>query len=165
MKLPAVVIGSLDIGWWAGRDAWLRDEEPPRWADQPGCWTFPERDASGRLVGLSLRFPFHNQSGRAVRSHVGRRGLTLPAGWRDLSDPVVCVEGPSDVLAGRFIGLNCIGRPSNSGGGDLIAETCKGRKLILVGENDRKNDGSWPGKDGVQVLRRKLNKAWGRPPH
>ncbi len=165
LKLPPVVIGSLDIGWWAERDAWLRDEEPPRWANQPGCWSFPERDASGKLVGLNLRFPFHDQSGHAVRSHVGRRGLTLPAGWREQSDPLVCVEGPSDVLAGRLIGLNCIGRPSNTGGGDLIAEACKGRKLILLGENDRKNDGCWPGKDGVQVLRRKLNKAWGRPPH
>jgi hypothetical protein len=163
--LPVRALDVLDIGRWADRDAWLRSEEPPRWAGKPGCFTLPEHDGDGTLVGLSLRFPFTDASGRAVLSHLRMRGLTLPAGWQNLPDPMVIAEGPTDLLAGRLIGMNYIGRPADSGGPDHIARACRGRKLILLGENDRKVDGRWPGREGVRLLGRKLAREPDRPPH
>jgi hypothetical protein len=89
----------------------------------------------------------------------GRRGLSLTVDWRELHDPIILVVGPSDVLAGRYAGLNVIGRPSNSGGADLLVHACRNRLVIVVGENDRKPDGLWPGKEGAEAVARKLEMA------
>ena len=89
--------------------------------------------------------------------------MTLPNGWREAPDPVIVVEGPSDVLAGRAIGLNVIGRPSNSGGAELLARACRDRRVIVLEENDRRPDGRWPGREGAEAVARKLEASWGRP--
>jgi hypothetical protein len=33
------------------------------------------------------------------------------------------------------------------------------RDVVVVGENDRKEDGSWPGKTGAEFISKKLNAA------
>jgi hypothetical protein len=157
LELPVSALDALAVGWWPDRHWWNPDTQ--QYEGAPGCWTFPEYDAHDRTIGLGLRWP----DGKKGQMTGGRRGLILPKRWRDLPDPVLIVEGPSDVLAGRAIGLSVIGRPSNSGGAELVAQVCRNRRVILVGENDRKPDGRWPGKEGAELVARKLEAMWKRP--
>lgn len=154
---------NLDAGRRAGLAAALRlpvealDRLPLiGWKGDENCWTFPECDPAGRVVGITRRFP----DGKKMMMAGGRRGLTLPAGWRDRPGPVFVVEGPTDAVAMSHAGLCCIGRPSNSGGADLLAELLADwpadRPVILTGENDRKADGSWPGKAGAEAVAARL---------
>lgn len=157
LSLPSDAIVALAIGWWPDRRRW--NPAMQQYEGEPGCWTFPEYDAHDRIIGLGLRWP----TGQKGQLAGGRRGLTLPVGWREARDPVLVVEGPSDVLAGRAIGLNVIGRPNNNGGAELLAHVCRNRRVIVLGENDRKPDGRWPGKDGAETVANKLTAVWGWP--
>ncbi|HNO79737.1 MAG TPA: hypothetical protein PKN33_16950 [Phycisphaerae bacterium] len=157
LGLPVSVLDVLDIGWWADRRWW--NPKTSTFEGPPGCWTFPEYDSLERVTGLGLRWPNGNK-GQATG---GRRGLTLPKGWRDFSDPIIVAEGPSDVMAGRMLGLNVIGRPSNTGGAELIAQACRDRRVVILGENDRKPNGIWPGQIGAKALATKLQSEWERP--
>ena len=80
-----------------------------------------------------------------------------------MPDPILIAEGASDVLAGRAMGLNVIGRPSNTGGVEQGAQACRNRQVIVLGENDRKPDGRWPGREGAELVARNLEAAWDRP--
>lgn len=157
LGLPLAALNALPIGWWPERRWWNPETRQAEGA--PGCWTFPECDAQSRIVGVGLRWP----TGRKGQLAGGRRGLTLPEGWRERADPVLIAEGPSDVLAGTCIGLNVIGRPSNRGGVELLTHVCRERRVVILGENDRKADGRWPGRDGAAAVAEKLATAWERP--
>jgi hypothetical protein len=127
------------------------------------CWTFPERDAQGRIVGVGLRF----RNGDKPSAPGSARGLSLPLGWKERSGPLYLVEGPSDTLAMTAAGLAAIGRPSNVGGVKLLAELIRAevpaeRRLIWLGENDRKANGEWPGKDDSRKAAAKLVAELGR---
>ena len=132
------------------------------------CWTFPERDHSGRIIGIVQRF----RNGRKISMSGSRRGLTIPARWRERDTPIVIVEGASDTLALSLCGISCVGRPSNTGGSEFLAALLAGfdREIVVLGENDRKESGLWPGRDGaihvatrlVSMLRRRV--AWALPP-
>ncbi len=112
-------------------------------------FTFPECDAAENVIGINRRAP----DGSKKMMTGGRRGLTLPAGWRTRPGPLFIVEGASDVLALFLCGLAVIGRFSNTGGAELLAELLTNwpadRCIIFIGENDRKPDGKWPGRDGA----------------
>ncbi|MBI5865871.1 MAG: hypothetical protein HZB38_15490 [Planctomycetes bacterium] len=157
LGLPVCAMDAPSIGWWSERRWW--NPETQEHEGEPGCWTFPEYNAYDQIVGLGLRWP----TGHKGQLAGGRRGIILPGGWRELADPVLVVEGPSDVLAGRAIGLNVVGRPNNCGGAELLAQVCRNRRAIIVGENDRKPDGRWPGQEGPDAIAGKLAEAWGRP--
>jgi hypothetical protein len=157
LNLPAASLDALAIGWLPDRRWW--NPETQEAEGELGCWEFPECDGQGRIIGLGLRWP----GGHKGQLPGSRRGLTLPEGCRDLADPVIVVEGPSDVIAGRLLGLNVIGRPNNSGGAESIAQLCRNRRVIILGENDRKPDGAWPGKSGAQAVARKLESISQRP--
>ncbi len=157
LELPVSALDALAIGWWPDRRWW--NAETQQHEGDPGCWTFPEYDAQARIIGLGLRWP----TGYKGQLAGGRRGLILPNGWRELADPVLIVEGPSDVLAGRALRLNVIGRPNNIGGTELLAQVCRNRRVIIIGENDRKSDGRWPGKEGADTVASKLTETWGWP--
>lgn len=90
----------------------------------------------------------------------GNRGLTIPAGWKDRTGAVFVVEVPTDTVAMAHAGLCCIGRPSNSGGADQLAELLadwpKDRGIVVVGENDLKPSGDWPGRAGAEGVGRSL---------
>lgn len=124
---------------------------------------FPECDANGRVIGIATR------AGKGAKKMLNgsRRGLTLPTGWRERPGPVIVVEGPTDTLAATAAGLACIGRPSNSGGVELLSELFRGwpadRDIIILGENDTKADGAWPGRDGAVAVARGLAAKLGRP--
>ena len=118
------------------------------WSDE-GYWTFPERDGNGKVIGILKRLKL----GRKLAMLGSKRGLTLPAGWRNKSGSIYNVKGASDTLALTYTGMKCIGRPSNSAGSDHLI-TYYGQvphdvDIVFVGENDQKEDGSWPGRAGV----------------
>lgn len=134
------------------------------------AWTFPEWDGSGNIIGISRRFP----GGKKAMATGSRRGLMHSMDWQSDAGPVLLVEGVSDTAAGLTLGLCCIGRPSNTGGVDCLAELLAGlredRPIIVLGERDTKDDGSWPGKTGAistaEQLAERLNRpvAWALPP-
>ena len=71
--------------------------------------------------------------------------------FTDDDGPILCVEGSSDVLAALTLGFDAIGRFSNVGGLDILKQMpITGRPLWVMGENDLKSNGDWPGKDGVE---------------
>src|SRR5690606_20980511 len=91
-----------------------------------------------------------------------RRGLTVPVDLRDRPDPVLVVEGASDVAACLAAGLAAVGRPSNMGGVEHLARLLAGRDVVVVGERDRR-PGAWPGRDGAVAVAGTLAREWGRP--
>lgn len=133
-------------------------------ADPGGaCFTFAEMGASGNVVGLNRRF----KDGSKKAMHGSKRGLTLPAGWRDRPCPLFVVEGPTDAAALTAAGLAAVGRPSNAGGVALLSELLRDlnadHDILIVGENDQKLDGAWPGRAGALSVARGLAAALGRP--
>ena len=96
--------------------------------------------------------------------HKCRRGLVLP-GQLDRSKPLLIVEGASDTAAALTVGLQAVGRPSARGGVAHLAEllTDASGDIIIVGERDKKADGSWPGRDGAKTVAGALTRRLGRP--
>ncbi|WP_162667652.1 hypothetical protein [Gemmata massiliana] len=130
-------------------------------------FTFPECSGDRRVIGLSTREP--NPDGPDTKKMIagGKRGLAIPDGWRERPGPVLLVEGVSDTLALTAAGLPALGRPSNTGGGtDLVAllgDLPLGRPVYVVGENDQKEGGPWPGREGAERTATALGSALGRP--
>lgn len=129
------------------------------WSGRLKAYTVPEHDGSGQVVGIATR----TLDGRKGFMKGGKRGLTIPTGLKGLSDPVLLVEGHSDVAAGLSQGLAAVGRPSNVGGVDQLTQLLDGREVIVVGEFDPKSNGSWPGRDGAQKVAAQLAKRWEKP--
>ena len=75
------------------------------------------------------------------------------------------VEGGSDVAACLTVGLCVVGRPSNLGGLAYLAPLLRplgDRRIVVIGERDRKADGRHPGKEGAQSTWAKLRQRLGR---
>lgn len=74
--------------------------------------------------------------------------------------PVLIVEGMSDVCAALDLGFDSVGRPSNLACLDMLCDLVRGRDCIIVGENDPKADGRFPGREGMiaayQVLKKEI---------
>lgn len=83
--------------------------------------------------------------------------LTGGSPLRDSELPVIVTEGMTDAAAAMDMGFVAVGRPSNLAGMETLKTLLRGRKVIVVGENDRKPDGTEPGREGMiaafQVLR------------
>ena len=145
----------MGTGWAAEQRA--KDDNTGAWLQ--GAWTTPERDAAGAIVGFATRF-------RGPKKAVpgSRRGMTIAPGWQD-SDTVYLVEGASDVAACLDLGLAAIGRPGNTGGNDQLSEllTNYHGRIIVVGERDKKENGTWPGREGAISTASKLANNLGRP--
>lgn len=128
-------------------------------------FTFPECDATGRVIGVTERIPQADGTEQKKMRAGGKRELTIPDGWCAGSGPLLLVEGPSDVLALAAAGLAAVGRPSNTGGVahlvGLLADWPRDRAAIVVGENDRRDD-QWPGRDGAQRTAAALQALLGR---
>jgi hypothetical protein len=136
----------------------------------PGGWVFAEADAERRIVGCLVRY----RNKRKLSLAGGSRGLILPENWDHGDGPVLAVEGPSDVAALLGAGLSCVGRPSDRAGAAalrrLLSSLPPDRPILVVGENDPKPDGAWPGKDGARAVAQEIAAglpnpvAWVLPP-
>jgi hypothetical protein len=134
------------------------------------AWAFPEVGGRGNIIGVTRRF--RDGSKRAMPG--SQRGLTIPRGWRERGTPLCVVEGASDTLALSVCAVSCVGRPSNNGGtehlAELLADFPREREIVVMGECDAKPDGSWPGRAGAIKVASGLAKllgrrvAWALPP-
>lgn len=125
-------------------------------------WSFPERDATGKIIGLNHR----GTDGSKKQAIGGQRGLTYADDWHAPPGDLYLVEGGSDTAAMMSMGLAVIGRPSNVGGVDLLAELLTphaDRRIVVVAENDKKADGRWPGRAGAITTATQLSERLGRP--
>lgn len=113
------------------------------------CFVFPEVDGNGNVIGLNRRYA----DGRKLHVPGGARGITVPYDWDQGNGPLYIVEGPTDTAAMICAGLCAWGRPSNTGGVAFLAEALQklpeAIPVVIVGENDKKADGLWPGLTGA----------------
>ncbi len=126
--------------------------------------TFPEVDGAGRVVGLCRRY-----RDRKLQMPGGGRGLTVPSWFHPAKvTEVFVVEGPTDSAAMWAAGLVAVGRPSNNGGVAYLVELFRrlppACRVVVVGENDRKADGLWPGLDGAAAVAEGLAAGLARRP-
>ena len=122
------------------------------WSNQYRAWTFPMRDASGKIIGMQLR-------GEQKRSITGSRlGLFIPQ--IDPQPVVYLPEGASDTAAFLSMGLYAIGRPSCNAGNEMVAEFLKLNsifKAVVVADRDEiKAGGNRPGSQGALKLKMQL---------
>lgn len=132
------------------------------WCPMEQCHTFPEVCDAGKIIGISRRFA----NGTKKSMFSSRRGLTLPTDWQEMPGTIFVVEGPTDAAAMIASGLCAIGRPSNSGGFRFLRallERIPDRCIVVVGENDQKPNGLWPGKSGADMIANLLMKYLKRP--
>ncbi len=159
LGLPETALGALQLLGFCEVGPHKDDDGKPLGA----CWTFPEVDGAGRVIGITCRY--HN--GLKKMLFGGKRGLAVPQHWQDRQGPVYLPEGASDVLALTALGLAAIGRPSNTGGIDHMAELLRDvpaeRQIIVVAELDPNDQGKWPGRDGAIETAAKLMAKLGRP--
>jgi hypothetical protein len=101
-------------------------------------YSFPSRGADCKIIGITRRYADGRKKTLAGTSN----GVFVPENWWKLPGPISIVEGASDVAALVTHGFPALGRPSNTGGARIIAEylkrRAKGRKVVVVGERDRK---------------------------
>jgi hypothetical protein len=127
------------------------------WSEPDGCWLFPERDHQKRIIGLMKRFP--DGSKRSISG--GKRGLYIPTSFSVRKSEIIVVEGGSDTAAGLTLGWNVIGRPSASDGVSQLIPLLKSGtgRILVLGDNDPKRDGSWPGRRGAEQAAKRLGAA------
>lgn len=148
-------------------------------------WLFPERNSRGWIVGITRRLLAPTREGKGKfcvkNSH---RGLTYCKDWSKYTGAIWLVEGASDVAAGLTADMCVVGRPSNTGGVDLLVQLLRPfrrRKIVVLGERDRKSSLHvqqvnpshdplcvgcalcWPGKYGAVQTSQTLAKRLGRP--
>jgi hypothetical protein len=140
------------------------------WDHKSECWTVPEKDSRGEVIGINRRY----RDGKKKAYARGKRGLyytglhlSLSADHSQAAGPILLPEGFSDVLVLEALGIPSIGRPSNAGGVELLLEIlaplATDRPIIVVAENDQKANGSWPGRDGAIGTTNELVQGLGRP--
>ena len=162
LGVTADSLRAIGVGWCCGAALRRLRAGGAGWADDypDGGSSFPERDAGGRITAITFRAP----DGRKGTGSGMRRGLTVPTDLhKETTRPVLLVEGASDVAACFVLGLAGLGRPSNTSGADLAATMVEGRELLVVGENDPKADGSWPGRSGAKNVATAIAQTWGDP--
>lgn len=146
-------------------------------AEEYSSW--PCRDATGAVVGLTRRFT----GGRKLTyPGTSNSGIFLPDHWWLPMGPVFIVEGGSDTAALASANLCVMGRPSNVGGANHVASLIGRRKpgamCYVVTEMDEKDtsriparlnhpDGCngcrlcWPGYSGALSVAQQLQRLLG----
>jgi len=112
------------------------------------AWTFPMRDASGRVIGIRRRRP--DGSKLAVKG--SRQGLFIPESL-DCSGTTLITEGPTDTAAALDLGFEAIGRPSCTGGVALLVDFVRRhvcRDVVVVADADE------AGRRGAEQLAQRL---------
>ena len=125
-----------------------------RWSFDRQAACFPMMDWRGNIVGIRLR----NNAGRKWAISGSHAALFLPdGGVPDQITEIWICEGPTDCAALLDLDVYAIGRPSCSGGTDLITPLAASRDVVIMADADEwktRPDGTrWkPGKDGAEAL-------------
>lgn len=126
--------------------------------------SWPERNADGRVVGIVRRYADGSKKTMRGSHHglyFGRQPTVMPG-------PVYLPEGGSDTAAMIGLGINAIGRPSNTGGIDYLGKILRRveKVVVVVGERDRKQIEEcscgrcmrcWPGLAGAMLTADRLS--------
>jgi len=132
------------------------------WAGYNGkSYTFPMRNAKGAVIGIRTRDDYGK---RCIKG--SKTGLFIPRSLLSPSRLFIC-EGPTDTAAMLDLGFSAIGRPSCSGGVDMIClfvERSYVKEVIIVADRDeakyRPDGTTWhPGMDGAKRLAGKLKQV------
>ncbi len=165
LGVTAASLVDLGVGWAKRSDLGLLKANGAAWpGNRPKfASSFPEYDGQRCIVGFSFRAEDGRKGSPSARAGC-RRGLTIPKSFDTATGPVLVVEGASDVAALSVLGLRGVGRPSNTGGGEMLATLLRDLEdVVIVGENDKKPNGSHPGREGMQKIANHLARAWSRP--
>lgn len=106
------------------------------WSDEHGAYTFPMRDGGGNIIGVRTRY----KSGAKRAVYGSRSGVFIPTEFEDDPELWIC-EGPTDCAALLSVGLNAIGRPSNTGGIEFIIEFVRrwrGTRVVVITDRDQR---------------------------
>lgn len=112
------------------------------------AWTFPMVNARGATIGIRLRRP----DGSKLAEKGSRQGLFIPLGGAG-TGPLLITEGPTDLAAALDLGFEAIGRPSCSGGIELVSSYLRltGRQDVVVFA-----DSDSAGRQGAQALAKSI---------
>lgn len=125
--------------------------------------SWPERSAGGAVVGIVRRYP----NGVKKMAKGGHHGLYFGNHPLAMPGPVLLPEGGTDTAALMGMGLNAVGRPSNTGGVCELVKFLKGiaKQTLVLGERDRKDSPDckcgvcmkcWPGLAGARMTAERL---------
>lgn len=109
------------------------------WSECHRAWSFPMSDASGKVRGIRLR----NPDGYKFAVKRSKEGLFIPADF-DTDDQLLITEGPTDCAALLDLGFTVVGRPSCTGGAELLVELIKQRQskhVVIVADSDEHGRG------------------------
>ncbi len=100
------------------------------WAGQ--AYTFPMSDANGKIIGIRRRFP----SGSKISTKGSKNGLFIPTDLQS-EDPLLIVEGESDLAAALDLNFAAIGRPNCNSKIEMTAKVARGRaEIVIIGDAD-----------------------------
>ena len=108
-------------------------------------WSFPMRDAAGRVLGIRLRAA----DGRKYAVAGGREGLFIPNDLPNRPGQLLIAEGPTDTAALLDLGLAAVGRPSCTGGVTYLVrlvQASRADEVVVVADADA------PGQRGAEAL-------------
>jgi RecA-family ATPase len=153
--MPIPGLGYTEYGTKDGDGAWV------------GAVTYPMVDGQLEPCAIQKRLDEEIAETRKYTMPGGKLGLIPGREFVTRAGPLLIPEGGSDVAALAICGLAAIGRPSNVTGAELLAEILADfpadRQIVVVGENDQKYGGKWPGKEGVDTVAPKLAALHDRP--
>lgn len=125
-----------------------------------GGYTIPMVNKRPRICGVQVRCA----NGQKWTLGGSKLGLFIPRGVRERPGELLSPEGASDTAAAWACGLAAVGRPMAALGAEYLAALFGDRSLVIVAENDRKPDGSWPGRTGAHTVADKVERIIGRRP-
>jgi len=164
LGVPVLALQALELGIATGSD--LRDLGAwgAGWAEYPDwVYSFPERDASGAVVGFSFR-TVDGKKGSPSNASSCRRGLIYDPRESFRDKTVLVLEGASCTAACLAMGLTVVGRFNNQGGADDLAKLLTdAREIFILGENDRAETGRWPGREGAITVASSMEGILKRP--
>lgn len=100
-------LAEYEIGWLSRNQLYVAGTKC--WGE--GAWTFPMRDENGKVIGIRLR---SDQNAKFAMKH-SEVGLFYHPSIKEFS-PLLVVDGATDALTGFARSLNVVGRPSATGG-------------------------------------------------
>ena len=117
------------------------------WCRALKCWTFPMYSDHDTVVGIRTRFP----DGKKMAIKGSTAGIFMsPIPVKHYADPVMVCEGPSDTAAMMQLGYSALGRPSCTGGTNILKAMLAGKEVVIVSDADS------PGRRGAGRLAAEL---------